>query len=264
VIDTAASSTPRTGRLSLTHVSVGFGGLKALTKVSLDVAPGEVVAVIGPNGAGKTTLFNAITGFVPLSAGRIQLGDERIDGLYPHDISAKGIRRTFQNGGLCGNLTVLENVLAGLHANVGASPVSIVLGLPGARRAEKAAVKRARDLLALMDIGRLEQQLAGTLSGGQQRMVEIVRAIATNPPLLLLDEPAVGLAPPVRIQLASIIRRLAKSEGIGVLLIEHAIELVMGVSDRIVVLNYGEKIADDTPAAIRSNKAVLEAYLGHG
>jgi len=236
----------------------------ALSEVTLAIAPAEIVAVIGPNGAGKTTLFNAITGFVPLSGGRIDFGAERIDGLYPYEISAKGIRRTFQNGGLCGHLSVLENVLAGLHAQIDAGVVSTILGLPGARRAERSAVARARALLSLMDIGKLEQQPASTLSGGQQRMVEIVRAMATNPPLLLLDEPAVGLAPPVRIQLAAIIRRLAKSEGIGVLLIEHAIELVMDVSDRIVVLNYGEKIADGTPAATRSDKAVLEAYLGHG
>ena len=262
--DPATASSSAARQLVLTGVSVGFGGLKALTGVSIAVQPGEVVAVIGPNGAGKTTLFNAITGFVPLAAGHITLGEERIDGLYPHEISSRGIRRTFQNGGLCGHLTVLENVLAGLHSEVRAGIVGTVLGLPSARRAEREAVARARSLLSLLDIGRLEQQPASTLSGGQQRMVEIIRAIATNPPLLLLDEPAVGLAPPVRIQLAEIIRRLAKTQGIGVLLIEHAIELVMGVSDRIVVLNYGEKIADDTPAAIRSNKAVLEAYLGHG
>jgi branched-chain amino acid transport system ATP-binding protein len=264
VTNPAAASSSTTRQLTLTDVSVGFGGLKALTGVSIEVRPGEVVAVIGPNGAGKTTLFNAITGFVPLAGGRITLGDERIDGLYPHDISARGIRRTFQNGGLCGHLTVLENVLAGLHSEVRSGILGTVFGLPNARRAEREAVARARSLLSLLDIGRLEQQPAGTLSGGQQRMVEILRAIATNPPLLLLDEPAVGLAPPVRIQLVEIIRRLAKSQGIGVLLIEHAIELVMGVSDRIVVLNYGEKIADGVPAAIRSNKAVLEAYLGHG
>jgi branched-chain amino acid transport system ATP-binding protein len=249
--------------LSLTDVSVGFGGLVALSGVSLTVAAGEVVAVIGPNGAGKTTLFNAITGFVPLARGRIDLKGERIDGLYPHEISEMGVRRTFQNGGLCAHLTVIENVLAGLHSKIAGNQLSIVLGLPSARRAEREAVARARQLLAMLGIERLAGELASDISGGQQRMVEIVRAIATNPPLLLLDEPAVGLAPPVRQELAAIIRRLTKSQGLAVLLIEHAIELVMDVSDRIVVLNYGQKIADAAPAAVRSDKAVLEAYLGH-
>ena len=235
-----------------------------MSGVSLDVAPGEVVAVIGPNGAGKTTLFNAITGLVPLATGRIELKGERLDKLLPHEIADKGVRRTFQNGGLCGHLTVLENVLAGLHAEVGGNLVSIVLGLRSARRAERAAVDRARGLLNLMRLGGLADDLASRLSGGEQRMVEIVRTIAARPPLLLLDEPAVGLAPQTRVELANVIRHLAGTEGIGVLLIEHAIELVMDVSDRIVVLNYGEAIADGPPAAIRSNRVVLEAYLGHG
>lgn len=254
---------PSSQLLSLTDVSVGFGGLTALSGVSLTVAEGEVVAIIGPNGAGKTTLFNAVTGFVPIAHGRIDLGGERIDGLYPHEISERGVRRTFQNGGLCGHLTVIENVLTGLHNKIAANPLSIVLGLPSARRAEREAVARARELLAMLGIERLADEHASNISGGQQRMVEIVRAIATNPPLLLLDEPAVGLAPSVRQELAVIIRRLTKAQGIAVLLIEHAIELVMDVSDRIVVLNYGQKIADAAPAAVRSDKAVLEAYLGH-
>ncbi|MBL8671690.1 MAG: ABC transporter ATP-binding protein [Alphaproteobacteria bacterium] len=249
--------------VALSDVSVRFGGVAALSGVSLTLGAGEVVAVIGPNGAGKTSLFNAITGFVPLTGGAVRLNGARIDGLMPHEISAKGVRRTFQNGGLFAELSVLENVLAGLHAQVRGNPLSILLGLPGARRAERAAVARARELLDLMGIRHLEGQSAGSLSGGQQRMVEIVRAIATDPPLLLLDEPAVGLAPPVRSQLAAIVKRLAKERGIGVLLIEHAIELVMAVADRIVVLNYGEKIADASPEMVRADKAVLEAYLGH-
>jgi branched-chain amino acid transport system ATP-binding protein len=258
------SEATETTLLSLSDVSVTFGGLQALTAVDLELTSGEVVAVIGPNGAGKTTLFNSITGFVETIGGRIALAGEQIVGLSPHEIAAKGVRRTFQNGGLCSSLTVLENILAGLHVDVHASVIGNILGLPSARRAENAAVSRARDLLDLMEISHLEDQSAGTLSGGQMKMVEILRAIASNPPLLLLDEPAVGLAPPVRVELAAIIRRLAKEKGIGVLLIEHAIELVMDVSDRVVVLNNGEKIADDEPVAIRSDKAVMEAYLGHG
>ena len=260
----AKSRATETALLSLSDVSVTFGGLQALTAVDLKLASSEVVAVIGPNGAGKTTLFNSITGFVEMSSGLVALAGQQIGGLSPHEIAAKGVRRTFQNGGLCNSLTVLENILTGLHIDVHTSVIGSILGFPAARRAEKAAVSRARALLDLMGISHLEDQLAGTLSGGQLKMVEILRAIATNPPLLLLDEPAVGLALPVRVELAAIIRRLAKEEGIGILLIEHAIELVMDVSDRVVVLNNGEKIADDEPAAIRSDKAVMEAYLGHG
>jgi branched-chain amino acid transport system ATP-binding protein len=256
----AGAATPL---LRLTEVSVGFGGLRALSDVDLRVSAGEVVAVIGPNGAGKTTLFNAISGFVPIDKGRVALAGERIDGLMPHDIAAKGVRRTFQNGGLCGHLTVLENVLAGLHSQIPGNLVSIALGWPSARRAERAAVAHARELLDLMKLAPQADQLASSLSGGQQRMAEILRTIASRPPLLLLDEPAVGLSPPMRAELGKVIRNLARVNGIGVLLIEHAIELVMDVSDRIAVLNYGEKIADDAPAAIRSNRAVLEAYLGH-
>jgi branched-chain amino acid transport system ATP-binding protein len=224
---------------------------------------GEVMAVIGPNGAGKTSLFNAITGYVPLEAGRVALNGRRIDGATPHEISSSGVRRTFQNGGLFDELSVLENILAGLHARIAGGFFAVLCGLSGARRAERAAVAEARRLLDEMGILHLQDVPAKDLSGGQKRLVEIARALATNPPLLLLDEPAVGLAPPVRANLVQIIRRLAKEEGLGILLIEHAIELVMSVSDRIIVLNYGEKIAEGPPAEVRANKQVLEAYLGH-
>ncbi|MGE8943911.1 ABC transporter ATP-binding protein [Leptospira interrogans] len=259
MIDVAAQSL-----LQLDRVSVSFGGLKALSNVSLSVKAGEVVAVIGPNGAGKTSLFNSITGFVPMTAGAITFQGDRIDGLQAHEIAALGVRRTFQNNGLAPTLTVMENVLAGLNTHIAASPVAIALGLPSARRSERAAISRARDLIARMNLSRQEDELASNLSGGQQRMVEILRAIAAEAPLLLLDEPAVGLSPPMRAELGAIVRELAVSRGIGILLIEHAIELVMQISDRIVVLSNGEKIAEGTPEEIRSNQTVLEAYLGHG
>jgi branched-chain amino acid transport system ATP-binding protein len=252
-----------TALLQLASVSVRFGGLRALSDVSFAMSSGEIVAVIGPNGAGKTSLFNVITGYVLPQTGTISLSGRRIDGLTPHAIAALGVRRTFQNGGLFADLSVLENVMAGLHARTGGSFAARALGFPGARRQEREAIAEAMRLLDIFGIRHLAGQPGGELSGGQQRMVEIVRALATDPPLLLLDEPAVGLSPVARGQLSATIRRLA-GEGLGILLIEHAIELVMSVADRILVLNYGQAIADGPPEAIRANKQVLEAYLGHG
>lgn len=250
--------------LELSDVTVRFGGLTAVDRVSLQVEAGEICALIGPNGAGKSTLFNAIAGNAPIESGRILLRGDEIHDLAPHAISARGVRRTFQNGGLFGHLTALENVLVGLHTEVDSGFFGLLLGARTSARAEAAATRHARDLLALMELDHLADTMAMELSGGQQRMVEIVRALATDPPLLLLDEPAVGLAPPMRARLGDIIRRLAKERGVGIVLIEHAIELVMSLSDRVVVLNYGRKVADAPPAVVRADRNVLEAYLGHG
>ena len=247
--------------LSLLDVTVRFGGLVAVEGVSFDLHAGEICALIGPNGAGKTTLFNAVSGNV-VADGGIRFRGEEIAGLTPHEISARGARRTFQNGGLFPELTALENVLVGLHAQVGSGFFGLLFGRRSAA-AELAATARARDLLSVMGIERIVDQKAGALSGGQQRMVEIVRALATNPPLLLLDEPAVGLAPAARRQLADVIRDLARTRNIGILLIEHAIELVMSVADRVIVLNDGRKVADGPPEQVRADRTVLEAYLGH-
>ncbi len=249
--------------LRLEDVSVRFAGLKALDGVTFAAHGGEVRAVIGPNGAGKTTLFNVISGYVRPSGGAIHFRGEPIHGLAPHDISVKGIRRTFQNGGLFPELTVLENVLAGLHVKIESSFLGIVFGTPAAREAEREGLARARRLLDLMDLGALADQPVKDLSGGQQRMVEIVRTLATDPPLLLLDEPVVGLSPPMRDRMMGIIRRLAGEEGIAIMLIEHVIDLVMAGSDVIVVLSSGEMIAEGTPQEVRRNREVLEAYLGH-
>lgn len=251
------------GLLNLTDVSVHFAGLKALTDVSFDARAGEVTALIGPNGAGKTTLFNAISGYVQPTAGEIQFRGEPIQGLTPHAVSAKGVRRTFQNGGLFGEMTVLENILTGLHVQIDSNFIGLLLGTRKADEAERAAAARARRLLALMDMDGFADDQVKNLSGGQQRMVEIVRTIATEPPLLLLDEPAVGLSPPMRARMMDVIRRLAGEEGISILLIEHAIDLVMAGSDRIIVLNSGQKIADGKPNEIREDREVLEAYLGY-
>ena len=231
--------------------------------MTFDAHAGEVRAVIGPNGAGKTTLFNAISGYVPASNGAIHFKGEPIHGLAPHDISVKGVRRTFQNGGLFPEMTTLENILAGLHVHIKSSFLGIVFGSKEAREAEREGIARARRLLDLMDLGATADQPAKDLSGGQQRMVEIVRTLATDPPLLLLDEPVVGLSPPMRDRMMEIIRRLAGEEGIGIMLIEHVIDLVMSGSDIIVVLNSGELIAEGPPEEVRQNREVLEAYLGH-
>jgi len=249
--------------LQLNDVSVNFSGLKALSNVSFNSYAGEVRAVIGPNGAGKTTLFNAISGYVPSTSGTISFRGESLTGLPPHDISVKGVRRTFQTGGLFPEMTALENVLAGLHVEIKSGFFGIILGLPEAREAEREALERARRLLDLMDLGGAAEQPVKDLSGGQQRMVEIVRTLATEPPLLLLDEPVVGLSPPMRDRMMDIIRRLAGEEGIGIMLIEHVIDLVMSGSDTIVVLSSGELIAEGSPKEVRQNREVLEAYLGH-
>lgn len=248
--------------LELREVSVRFGGLVAVDTVSFRVGKGEICALIGPNGAGKTSLFNAVSGNVVADSGSILFRGEEIRQLTPHEISARGARRTFQNGGLFTDLTALENVLVGLHAQVGSRFFGLLFGGRSAA-AEAAATARARELLDLMGVGAIADQKAGDLSGGQQRIVEIVRALATNPPLLLLDEPAVGLSPPARQQLAAVIRALAHERGVGILLIEHAIELVMSVADRVIVLSEGRKVADATPDEVRADRTVLEAYLGH-
>ena len=249
--------------LNLKDVSVHFAGLKALTDVSLSANAGEVTAVIGPNGAGKTTLFNVISGYVQPTAGEIYFKGEPVHGLTPHEVSAKGVRRTFQNGGLFGEMTVLENILTGLHVQIDSNFFGLLFGTRKADEAEKEAAARARRLLALMDMDQFVDQQVKSLSGGQQRMIEIVRTIATEPPMLLLDEPAVGLSQPMRQRMMEVIKRLAGEEGIAILLIEHAIDLVMAGSDTIIVLNSGQKIAEGKPQEIRENREVLEAYLGY-
>ncbi|WP_144630231.1 ABC transporter ATP-binding protein [Bordetella genomosp. 13] len=248
--------------LQLDGVCVSFAGLKALRDVSFSLEPGRIGAVIGPNGAGKSTLFNTITGYVRPASGTVRFDGQALAGMKPHRIAQLGMRRTFQNGGAFGSMTVLENVLAGLHARTDSSPLGIVLGLGGARAQEAQALRQARDLIALMGLDALSDRVTRDLSSGQQRIVEITRALAARTRLLLLDEPAVGLSGTERDHLMSVLRNLA-GQGISILLVEHTIDMVMAISDAIVVLNYGQVIAAGTPDEIRAHPAVLEAYLGH-
>lgn len=247
--------------LALDHVSVQFSGLKALSDVSFCVHAGEVCALIGPNGAGKSTLFNVITGYVAPSDGTVRFDGRDITGRPPHALASAGMRRTFQNGGIFGNMTVLENILLGLDARSPSGVFGVTFRAPSASRVERAVRKEAEALVAMMGLSALADREARDLSAGQQRLVEITRALAAHTRLLLLDEPAVGLSANERTHLMKVLRDLA-ADGIAVMLVEHAIDLVMAVSDRIVVLNYGEVIADGTPGEIRAHPAVLEAYLG--
>jgi len=248
--------------LKLSNVGVGYAGLQALSEVSFQVEPGEIVAFVGPNGAGKTTLFNVITGYATPSSGSIELRGNNIGGQSPAAIANQGVRRTFQNGGVFGGMTVFENVLTGLHSKTNSGRLGLALNLPSARKAEAEAERSAWNLLTEMGLADFADRKASDLSGGQQRLLEIIRTVITEPPVVLLDEPAVGLSPTARIKLAEIMRHLAKERNAAVLLIEHAVELVMSVSDRVIVLNGGKKIAEGTPEEVRQNKLVLEAYLG--
>jgi ABC-type branched-subunit amino acid transport system ATPase component len=249
--------------VEIDNVSVQFTGLRAVSNVSFEVSRGEVCAVIGPNGAGKSTLFNAIGGYVKLASGTVRLDGEELSGKPVHRIAAAGVRRTFQNGGLFQDLTVLENVLVGLHQTHSVSLGAALVSTLGARRREQDAIRQARETLSVLGINALEQSLVRDLASGQQRMVEIARALASPAKLLMLDEPAVGLTTLECERLGRILRDLA-ARGIAILLVEHVLDLVMSVSDKVIVLNYGEALAEGTPTEIRQNPAVLEAYLGHG
>jgi len=238
-----------------------YAGLVAVDGVDLTVPDGGVHAVIGPNGAGKTTLFNMISGLVPPSAGRIEFAGSDITSLSADRRARLGVARTFQNIRIFGAMTLLENVLTGLHPLLTASLLGTVLRLPRFRREERNAVARARAALALVGLQAREGERAGGLSYGDQRRLEIARAVAGAPRLLLLDEPAAGMNPAETVALAALIRRIVVS-GATVLLVEHDMRFVMRLSDSVTVLNFGRRIFAGPPAAARADAGVIEAYLG--
>jgi len=252
---------PETCHLQVDNLRKEFGGLMAVFDVSFDVQPGEIMAVIGPNGAGKTTIFNLISGVLTPTSGRIRFEDRLINGLKPHVISRLGMARTFQNVRLFGHMTALENVMVGRHLKTRYNLISAALRLPNVRREEKTSRERAMEQLTRVGLAAKADENALSLPFGQQRLLEIARALATEPRLILLDEPGSGLNLPEKEGLDRLIRAIRDS-GVTVLLVEHDIQFVMGIADRIVVLNYGQKIAAGAPAVIQNDERVIAAYLG--
>jgi branched-chain amino acid transport system ATP-binding protein len=247
--------------LTAQGISKHFGGMTAVHDVTFEILPGEIVSLIGPNGAGKTTTFNLISGFYRPDAGAIYFQEKRIDTLKPFQIATLGIARTFQNLQIFGDMTVLENVMVGRHIRSRANLLAVALRLPFAQGEERAIRQKAIHYLGQMCLADRAAELAANLSFGQQRLVEIARALATEPTLLMLDEPGAGLAPSETYELGQHILQL-QQDNMAILLVEHDMNLVMGISDRVVVLHHGQKIAEGTPAEIQTNLAVIHAYLG--
>jgi branched-chain amino acid transport system ATP-binding protein len=239
-----------------------FGGLVAVDDVTFDVPQASIVSLIGPNGAGKTTFFNMLTGVYKPTAGLVFFDGEDMTGRPPHAFTQRGIGRTFQNIRLFHNMTALENVLVGMHVRLKGNLFEAILRTRRVRKEEGEARVRARELLEFSGLRRKDGELGKNLSYGDQRRIEVARALATQPKLLLLDEPTAGMNPQETADFTAFVARLREEQKLTVLLIEHDMRVVMGVSDRVTVLDYGEKIAEGTPQEIQRNERVIEAYLG--
>ncbi|GAB4482929.1 MAG: ABC transporter ATP-binding protein [Thermodesulfovibrionales bacterium] len=247
--------------LSVQGLSKRFGGLQAVQDVSFSVREGAIKALIGPNGAGKTTLFNLVSGVIPPDSGVITFRGAAVQGLRPHQVAARGMARTFQHIRLFPKMTVLENIMIGRHVHSRAGFVAAMLNLPFTWKEERAIREKAMEVLDFLGIADLAEQEATSLAYGQQRVVELGRALACEPRLLLLDEPAAGLNMRETAEMGALISRI-RDRGVTVLLVEHDMSLVMKISDEIVVLSYGQTIADDAPLAIQKNREVIRVYLG--
>ena len=247
--------------LQLDIISKHFGGLSALSEVSLHIKQGEIYGLIGPNGAGKTTLFNIITGLYPLDSGSFTFADKIYTHCKPHTLALAGIARTFQNIRLFSNMSILENIMVGRHLRTHNGIWAALTRHAKARREEQEVAQRAHELLHYVGINRPAHTLAKNLSYGEQRRLEIARALATDPKLLALDEPAAGMNASETESLKALLQTI-RSSGITILLIEHDVKLIMGLCDRVAVLDYGRKIAEGVPEEVRNNPAVISAYIG--
>jgi branched-chain amino acid transport system ATP-binding protein len=250
--------------LQTTNVVKRFGGLIAVNKMTFSVEKGRIVSIIGPNGAGKTTFFNTLTGIYTPEEGQILFKDKSLIGLRPDQVAATGIARTFQNIRLFGSMTVIENILVGMHIQLKQNAFDTLFRSRKFNTEEKEAEQRASELMEYVGLKNVGNELARNLPYGGQRRIEIARALAADPTLLLLDEPTAGMNPNESEDAIKLFRRIRDEKGITILMIEHDMRVVMGISEHITVMDYGEKIAEGSPQEIRSNQRVIEAYLGRG